>query len=79
MDKLEMCQGCHGGGMRMGMGWGETAPKLGGQHAAYLEKALRAYRSGARAHPVMSRMASMLTDREIGEIARFYASAGATR
>lgn len=75
-NKVEMCQGCHdmGMGMGMGMGRGETAPKLGGQHPAYLEKALKAYRSGGRAHPVMNRMASMLSDREIGEIARSYGS-----
>jgi cytochrome c553 len=82
-NKLEMCHGCHDmgmqGGMGMGMGmrmWrGETAPKLGGQHAAYLGKALKAYRSGERRHPVMNRMASMLTDRDIADIARFYSQA----
>ena len=78
-NKVEMCHGCHDmamrGGMGMGirMGPGETAPKLGGQHAAYLEKSLRAYRSGERRHPVMNHMASMLGDREIAEIAAFYA------
>ncbi len=78
-NKLEMCQGCHDmgmrGGMGMGMSRGETAPKLGGQHAAYLEKVLRAYRSGERRHPVMNRMAAMLSDRDIADVARFYASA----
>lgn len=83
-NKLEMCHGCHDMGMRGGMGMGmgtgmrmgrgETAPKLGGQHAAYLEKALKAYRSGERNHPMMNRMASMLDDRDIAEIARFYAA-----
>ena len=77
--KVEMCHGCHdmamrgGMGMGMHMGPGETAPKLGGQHAAYLEKSLRAYRSGERRHPVMNHLASMLGDREIAEIAAFYA------
>ncbi|MDK9704732.1 MAG: hypothetical protein OEL20_16515 [Sulfuritalea sp.] len=80
-NKLEMCHGCHDMGMRGGMGMGmgmnrgETAPKLGGQHAAYLEKVLRAYRSGERRHPVMNRMAAMLSDRDIADVARFYASA----
>jgi cytochrome c553 len=78
-NKLEMCHGCHDmgmrGGMGMGMSRGETAPKLGGQHAAYLEKVLRAYRSGERRHPVMNRMAAMLSDRDIADVARFYASA----
>lgn len=75
-NKLEMCQGCHDMGMQGGMGMpmsrGDTAPKLGGQHAVYLGKALKAYRSGERRHPVMNRMASMLTDRDIADIARFY-------
>ncbi len=78
-NKLEMCQGCHDMGMRGGMGMHtgrvETAPKLGGQHAAYLAKALKAYRSGERRHPVMNRMALMLTDRDIADIARFYSQA----
>jgi cytochrome c553 len=78
-NKLEMCQGCHDMGMRGGMGMpmsrADTAPKLGGQHAAYLGKALKAYRSGERRHPVMNRMASMLTDRDIADIARFYSQA----
>ncbi|WP_310448576.1 cytochrome c [Sulfuritalea sp.] len=82
-NKLEMCHGCHDMGMRGGMGMGmgmgmsrgDTAPKLGGQHAAYLGKALKAYRSGERRHPVMNRMASMLTDRDIADIARSYAQA----
>jgi cytochrome c553 len=83
-NKLEMCHGCHDMGMRGGMGMGggmgmrmmrgEMAPMLGGQHAAYLEKALKAYRSGARQHPVMNRVASMLADQEIPEITRFYAA-----
>ncbi len=77
-NKLEMCQGCHDMGMRGGMGMGmsrdETAPKLGGQHAAYLEKVLRAYRAGERRHPVMNRMAAMLSDGDIADIARFYAA-----
>lgn len=75
-NKQEMCQGCHDMGMYrgMGMGWSESVPKLAGQHAAYLEKVLKAYRSGVRRHPIMNRMASMLSDREIGEIARLYAS-----
>ncbi|MBK8759095.1 MAG: hypothetical protein IPM03_01355 [Sulfuritalea sp.] len=71
-NKLEMCQGCHD--MGMGMNRGETAPKLGGQHAAYLEKVLRAYRSGERRHPIMNRMAAMLSERDIADVARFYAS-----
>lgn len=74
-----MCQGCHdmgmrGGGMGMGMTRGETAPILGSQHAEYLEKALKAYRSGERSHWMMNRMASMLSDQDIREIARFYAA-----
>ncbi len=80
-NNLMMCQGCHdmgmrGGGMGMGMGMmrGETAPILGGQHAEYLEKALKAYRSGDRSHWMMNRMASMLSDQDIREIARFYAA-----
>lgn len=55
----------------MGVSQGATAPKLGGQHAAYLEKVLRAYRAaGERRRYVMSRVAAMLSDRDITDIAR---------
>jgi cytochrome c553 len=52
----------------------QEIPRLAGQKAAYLDQALRAYRSGARAQPVMQQQAAALTDEQIAELARYYAS-----
>ena len=49
-------------------------PKLAGQKAAYLELALRAYRSGARKQPIMQQQAAALSDEQIAELAAYYAS-----
>jgi cytochrome c553 len=46
---------------------------LGGQHAVYLEKALRDYKSGERNHPTMKGIAATLSDKDIEELAAYYA------
>ena len=52
-------------------------PKLGGQPAAYLASALKAYRSGERPHPTMHAQAASLSDQDIADIAAFLSSAPA--
>jgi len=49
-------------------------PKLAGQHAAYLTKQMKAFRSGERKDPVMAPMAMPLSDADIEDISAFYAS-----
>ncbi|MEP7328222.1 MAG: cytochrome c [Betaproteobacteria bacterium] len=73
-QKVAMCQGCHGI-----LGW-RTAypevykvPKIAGQHAAYIEAALKEYRAGNRSHPSMKAIAASLTDADIADIAAYYA------
>jgi cytochrome c553 len=49
-------------------------PNLAGQHAEYLENALKAYRNGDRESSMMSPMASGLTDEDIADISAYYSS-----
>jgi cytochrome c553 len=67
-----VCASCHGA--EGGQGISAEIPRLAGQKAAYLEQALRAYRSGARVQPVMQQQAAALTDEQIAELAGYYAS-----
>ena len=66
------CVSCHaadgGGNEEAGF------PRLAGVNATYLERQLRAYKDGSNKNPVMSGMASSLTDQEITEVAGYYAS-----
>ena len=73
-SKTSMCEGCHGiEGYRTAYPVAYNVPKLGGQHAAYLAKALRDYKSGERNHPTMKAIAATLSDKDIEELAAFYA------
>ena len=73
-----MCVGCHGiPGWRTAFPEVYKVPKLGGQHEAYLAKALQEYRSGARSHPSMRAIATSLSDKDIVDLAAYYAGASA--
>ncbi len=51
-DKTSMCMGCHGiAGYRATFPEVYHVPKLGGQHPAYIVKALNAYKSASAAIP----------------------------
>lgn len=66
------CGACHGD-----MGDRAAAPDvplLAGQSIGYLVLALREYRSGQRAHPVMQEQARGLTDSDIADLAGWYSS-----
>ena len=67
----QTCVACHGND---GIGIMPEYPSLSGQHAGYLEQALKAYRSGKRSNAVMAGMASPLTDEDIKELAAYYSS-----
>ena len=72
-NKLAMCQGCHGiEGYRMAFPEVYSVPKLGGQHPAYIVKALQAYKSGARANPTMRAIAAPLTEQDMAALAAYY-------
>jgi cytochrome c553 len=74
-DKNSMCAGCHGiPGYRTAFPDVYSVPKLGGQHAAYIVKALQAYKSGARTHPSMRAIAATLSEQDMADLAAYYAS-----
>lgn len=70
------CLGCHGIPGYRNQYPSYRVPKLGGQHAAYISLALKAYRSGERSHPTMQANSSQLTDQDIADLAAFFASYG---
>ena len=67
----QVCQACHG---IDGNSQAADYPKLGGQYPDYLAKALRDYKSGARKNPIMAGFAATLTDKDIENVAAYYAS-----
>ena len=74
-QKSSMCAGCHGiPGYRTAFPETYTVPKIGGQHASYIVKALQGYKSGDRKHPSMRAIAASLTDQDMADIAAYYAT-----
>ena len=67
-----VCAACHGADGNKGLDG--TYPKLAGQYADYLVKSLQDYRSGARVNAVMNGQAAILKDKDIEDIAAWYAS-----
>lgn len=62
------CAGCHGtDGRSPG-----AIPSIGGKSAAFIETALKEFRSGDRHGTVMDRHATAYTDEEIRLIAEFF-------
>ncbi len=77
-QKTQMCVGCHGiPGWRTAFPEVYKVPKIGGQHEPYIVKALQEYRSGARSHPSMRAIATSLSDKDIADLAAYYAGATA--
>jgi len=73
--KTAQCEGCHGiTGYRTAYPAVYHVPKLGGQHAAYLVKALQEYRSGERSFATMRAIAAELNDQDIADIAAYYSA-----
>jgi cytochrome c553 len=65
------CVACHG---RDGVGITADYPTLAGQHADYIEQALKAYRKGTRQNAVMNGMAAQLKDEDIHALAAYFAA-----
>jgi cytochrome c553 len=73
--KISMCVGCHGiGGYKTVFPEVYSVPKIGGQHAAYIVKALQEYKAGNRSHPSMRAIAATLSDKDMADLAAYYAS-----
>lgn len=67
--KLPACVACHGAD---GIGKAQQYPNLRGQKAYYLEKQMKAFRSGARQDAVMTPLVQSLSDDEIAEMAAYF-------
>lgn len=70
--KITLCSACHGA---TGHSAVNIYPNLAGQHANYLESALKAYRAGERAggmSAMMTPQAANLSDQDIADIAAYY-------
>jgi cytochrome c553 len=76
-ELTRMCQGCHGiEGWRTAFPEVYRVPRIGGQHEAYLVKALQQYKSGERSHPSMRGIAATLSDQDMADLAAYYAQGG---
>jgi cytochrome c553 len=69
--QIAACAGCHSPN---GAGVPSQYPRLGGQHADYTDKQLKAFRDGGRKNsPQMTQVAAKLNDREIKAVADYIA------
>ena len=68
-EKSALCVACHGAD---GNSTDPQYPRLAGQHASYLERALEDYRSGTRKNPIMAGFAGGLTDEDIANLAAYF-------
>ena len=67
----EKCVACHGVD---GNNDNPQFPRLAGQHADYLERALQDYKSGARANPIMAGQATVLSKQDMKNLSAWFAS-----
>jgi len=75
---VSMCRGCHSiPGYQTSFPRVYRVPKIAGQSAGYIEAALRAYAKGERSHPTMDAISRTLSDKQIADIAAYYAERGA--
>ena len=71
---VQRCQGCHGiVGLRTAFPEVYKVPKIAGQHSPYFVSALKAYKSGDRKHPGMHAIAVSLSDKDMNDLASYYA------
>jgi len=70
-SKAAACGACHGAD---GNSTNPLWPKLAGQHADYLVKQLKAFKSNERKDLLMSPMAAGLSEKDMEDLAAFFAS-----
>ncbi|MDE0308613.1 MAG: c-type cytochrome [Acidiferrobacterales bacterium] len=70
-EKAALCLTCHGKGDSV---QGVGTPIISGQYEDYLIQAIKSYRSGARNNPVMIGFSTSLSDKDIEDLAAFYAN-----
>jgi cytochrome c553 len=70
-EKAASCVSCHGDN---GNSMVSTFPKLAQQHPSYLIKQLQVFKDGIRKDPMMSAIAMGLADKDMVDIAAYYAA-----
>ena len=74
---VAVCSGCHGViGSKTAFPEVYAVPKIGGQQAGYIYAALKAYKSGERNNQTMKGLATALSDKEMRDLAAYYAATG---
>jgi len=74
-SKAALCAACHGA---TGHSAVDMYPNLAGQHADYIAKQLKAFKSGDRKDPVMAPMAAGLSDQDMADLGAFFAAQPST-
>ena len=69
--RAQMCQACHG---LDGLSKTPDAPNIAGQIEPYLIAQLQAFKSGARKNDAMSVVAPSLSDKDIDDLAAYFAA-----
>ncbi len=69
--KSALCAGCHGVDGNSPNG---TWPILAGQHASYLVKQMKDFKSAERTDPIMQSMVAALSEADMQDIAAYFAS-----
>jgi cytochrome c553 len=73
--KAATCVACHGvGGNSVNPQW----PSLAGQHRPYIVKQLKAFKTGSRQDPLMTPMATTLSEQDMEDLAAYYATQSPT-
>lgn len=67
--KAAVCAACHGAN---GISAVDMYPNLAGQHADYIAKQLKAFKSGERKDPVMAPMAMGLSDQDMADLGAYF-------
>lgn len=67
----QTCQACHGAD---GNSTAAIYPRLAGQYADYLARALQEYRAGERNNPIMAVYAEKLSDQDIRNLAAYFSA-----
>ena len=69
--KSAPCAACHG---QNGVSPSPEFPNLAGQYADYLQAALTHYKNGKRRNPIMQAQVANLTNKDVMDLAAFFAS-----
>lgn len=71
-SKSQACAACHGPTGNESVD--PTYPRIAGQYADYLAKALRDYKSGARKNAIMAGFATTLSEQDIADLSSYFAA-----